>query len=175
MCHIIINGSRCDGIGRGRPNIDLDHLSNRGWRWRMIRWRQSISIVQSVHVFLTTVTFGNADRRLILDVQVRSAVEISVQVGTIAQATEEAHPGVRLQIRKSYKYLYFDQIFFQNGRDFTREILERYVTSSYVSQELYLHQFGSFLLFIIGNNCKFTRESFCLRRWNNQTFRDFQK
>lgn len=64
----------------------------------MIRRWKPIPTVQSVHVLLASMSFGSQEGgRLHLNIEIRRAVEVSVKVGTAAQATEEAYSRVRLQ------------------------------------------------------------------------------
>lgn len=97
MRHIVVNRGWRNDVRHIGTNIHLDDLSDRRrWRWMIRRWK-SVSTVQSVHIFLASVSFGRQDRRLRLHVEIRRTMKIPVKIGTAAQATEEAYSRLRLQ------------------------------------------------------------------------------
>lgn len=58
----------------------------------MIRWWKSVSTAQSIHIFLASVALGRQKGGgLYLHVEIRRAMEVSVEIGASAQAAEEAH------------------------------------------------------------------------------------
>lgn len=101
MCHVIVNRSWRNDVRDISPNVHFNNLTNRWWWWGMIRRWQSISTVHRINVLLTSMTLWNQDRGLCLYVQVRCTMEISVEIGTATQATEETYSRVRLQMRTS--------------------------------------------------------------------------
>lgn len=58
----------------------------------MIRRWKSVSTAQGIHIFLASVALGRQKGRgLHLHVEIRRAMEVSVEIGTSAQAAKEAH------------------------------------------------------------------------------------
>jgi len=98
MRHVIVNRGWRNNVRYIGADVHLDDLPDRRrWRW-MIRWREPVSTAQSVHVLLASVALGHeGGRRLRLHVEIRRAVEVSVEIGTAAQAAEEAYSRLRLQ------------------------------------------------------------------------------
>lgn len=98
MRHVVVNGSGCDDVRHVGADVHFDNLSDRRRRRWMIRRWESISAVHRVHVLLTAMALGREQRRrLHLHVEIGRAVKVSVEIGTAAQATEEAYSRVRLQ------------------------------------------------------------------------------
>jgi len=96
--HIIVNRGWRHDVRHVGADVHFDDLPDRRRWWRMIRRREPVSTVQGVHVLLASVTLGHeGGRGLRLHVEIRRAVEVSVEIGTAAQAAEEAYSRLRLQ------------------------------------------------------------------------------